>query len=216
MKPVVTVIDYGSGNLFSVRRALEHCGADVEVSGDPAAIAAAEKLLLPGVGAFADGMRGLTESGLAQVVINYAATGRPLLGICLGMQMLASASEEFGEHPGLSIIPGKVVAIPATGSDGRAHKIPHIGWSSLALPHGLSNWDNTLLQELQPGDAVYLVHSYYLEVADAAHRLADCYYHGRRITAAVRKGNIYGCQFHPEKSGAVGLSLLKQFIAINV
>lgn len=215
MKPLVTVIDYGIGNLFSVRRALEHCGANVEVTGDPATIAAAGRLLLPGVGAFADGMHSLTESGLAQVVSDYAATGRPLLGICLGMQMLADKSEEFGEHPGLGIIPGKVAAIPATGRDGRKHKIPHIGWASLALPEGLNNWDGTILQGLQPGDAVYLVHSYHLEVADASQRLADCYYNGRRITAAVRKGNVYGCQFHPEKSGEIGLSILRQFIAID-
>lgn len=215
MKPAVTIIDYGIGNLFSVRQALEHCGAQVEVSSDPAVIANAERLILPGVGAFADGMGGLTASGLAQIVIDYAATGRPLLGICLGMQLLASKSEEFGEYPGLGIIPGKVVPIPATGSDGQRHKIPHIGWSSLALPEGLSNWDGTLLQGLQPGDAVYLVHSYQLEVADVSHRLADCYYNGRRITAAVRKGNVYGCQFHPEKSGAIGLSILQQFVALD-
>src|SRR6185436_13226098 len=132
--------DYGIGNLFSVRRALEHCGASVTISSEPAVIAASPRLVLPGVGAFANGMRGLAERGLDQAVRKYAESGRPFLGICLGMQMLASNSEEFGEHPGLGIIPGQVLAIPSTGLDGTVHKIPHIGWTRLQPPAGLADW----------------------------------------------------------------------------
>lgn len=212
MKPEITLIDYGIGNLFSVRRALEHCGADVVVADAPALIAKASRLVLPGVGAFADGMQGLAAKGLDQAVLEFAASGRPLLGICLGMQMLATVSEEFGEHEGLGIIPGKVVAIPAIGADGRPHKIPHVGWASLEMPDSLPEWEGSILADVKSGDAVYLVHSYTMLPDNPAYRLADCHYDGRLIAAAVRKGNVYGCQFHPEKSGPVGLAILKRFI----
>jgi glutamine amidotransferase len=207
----VTVIDYGIGNLYSVGRALEHCGAEVAFSDDPAAILATERLVLPGVGAFADGMRGLQERGLVEPIRRYAASGRPLLGICLGMQMLASVSEEFGEHAGLGLIPGRVQPVPALSTDGLPHKIPHIGWSALRPPAGTS-WQGSILEETPPGSAVYLVHSYAVVPEDPSHRLADCVYGGHRIAAAIRHGAISGCQFHPEKSGEVGLSILARFL----
>ena len=131
MKPQVTVIDYGVGNLFSVTKALERVGAEVVLSAAAADIANAQRLVLPGVGAFADGMRGLAERGLIEPIKTFAASGRPFLGICLGMQMMLDSSEEFGNHQGLGLIPGRVVAVPSVGSSGQAHKIPHIGWAAL-------------------------------------------------------------------------------------
>jgi glutamine amidotransferase len=209
----VAIIDYGIGNLFSVRRSFEYCGAHVVVSDDPKVLLSAPRLVLPGVGAFADGMRGLTERKLDKVVLEFADSAKPLLGICLGMQMLASISEEFGEHEGLGIIPGRVISIPKTKMAGNPHKIPHIGWSGLLLPDGLSGWQGSILEGLVPGDAVYLVHSFTVQPDDNAYRLANCDYNGQVISAAMRKGNVYGMQFHPEKSGLVGLSIIRSFLA---
>jgi glutamine amidotransferase len=211
MSPRVTIIDYGIGNLFSVCRAFEHCGAEVTVSGNPEQVASAERLVLPGVGAFADGMQGLVERRLDDVVRVYASSGRPLLGICLGMQMLATESYEFGRHRGLDIVPGKVLPVPETGIDGRTHKIPHIGWTSLTMPENITTWNDTIFSNVHEGDNVYLVHSFSLVPDDAKDMLADSDYDGRVICAAVRRRNVYGTQFHPEKSGAVGLRILQAF-----
>lgn len=206
----VAVADFGIGNLFSVRRALEHCGAEVVVSDDPRVLLEAQRLVLPGVGAFANGMQGLVDRGLDVVVREFAGSGKPLLGICLGMQMLASFSEEFGRHDGLDIIRGRVVAIPASA---KVRKIPHIGWVELLAPPARNDdWQGTILADTRPKDAVYLVHSYMVEPEDEAHRLADCDYEGQRICAAVQRNNVYGVQFHPEKSGPVGLRILAQFL----
>jgi glutamine amidotransferase len=207
----VTIVDYGSGNLLSVRRAFEHCGAEVQLAHDAASIAAAERLVLPGVGAFADGMAGLRERGLVQPIRDFAASGRPLLGICLGMQMLAGQSEEFGRHEGLGLIPGHVVPVPAADADGTPQKIPHIGWAEL-LPWREGAWAGTLMQGCSPGTAMYLVHSFHLAPERDSHGLAVCLYGGHRITAMVRSANVVGCQFHPEKSGPVGLALLARFL----
>jgi imidazole glycerol-phosphate synthase subunit HisH len=208
----ITVVDYGAGNLFSVRRALEKCGATVTFADSAAAVLAAERLLLPGVGSFHHGMDGLQERGLTDAMRAFADTGRPLLGICLGMQMLLSNSEEFGEHSGLGIVPGRVVAIPPTTANGEPHKIPHIGWNQLERPAGGADWSDSILADVAPGSAVYLVHSFAAVPADARHRLADCDYDGRSICAALRAANVSGCQFHPEKSGDVGLSILAKFL----
>lgn len=212
--PEVTIVDYGIGNLFSVQRALETCGATVRLSSDPQIVAQAPRLVLPGVGAFEDGMAGLRERGLIEPLKRYAESGRPLLGICLGMQMLASASEEFGLHEGLGIVPGMVRAIPAVSTDSKAHKIPHIGWTGLIKPEGDADWHGTILESTAPGTAVYLVHSFAVVPSDAAHRLADCEYGGHRLCAALRKGKVFGAQFHPEKSGPAGLAMLKRFLSL--
>lgn len=211
MSATVTIIDYGSGNLLSVSRAFDHVGAAAVLSGDPAAIENADRLVLPGVGAFADGMQGLRERGLIEVIRRYAASDRPLLGICLGMQMFASTSLEFGEHEGLGLIPGRVVPVPAIDVDGSAQKIPHIGWAELT-PSAPQCWEGSIFASTPGSTWVYLVHSFHFEPDDQAHRLADCYYGGHRLTAAVRSGNIVGCQFHPEKSGEAGLRLLDAFV----
>lgn len=212
--PVVTVVDYGIGNLYSVQRALETCGAQVELTADPARIAQAQRLVLPGVGAFADGMQGLRERGLVKPLRDFAASGRPLLGICLGMQMLASVSEEFGQHEGLDLVPGRVLPVPPQSIDGSRQKIPHIGWAPLLLTRGQGSWLGSVLQASPSETAVYLVHSYSVVPSDPAHRLADCSHGGHLLCAALRRDNIHGCQFHPEKSGPAGLLMLSQFITL--
>jgi len=210
----VVIVDYGLGNIFSVRKALEHCGATVDLSEDPHVIMRAERLVLPGVGAFRDGMSGLRDRNLVEPICRFAQSGRPLLGICLGMQMLMTVSEEFGTHQGLDIIPGRVLAIPKTTAAGKPHRIPHIGWNSLRLPHESRSWSGTILEGTEVNAAVYLVHSFTAWPDNEAHRLADCAYGGRRISAAVQLGNVYGCQFHPEKSAQVGLSILRRFLEV--
>jgi glutamine amidotransferase len=212
-KSTVTVVDYGIGNLFSVRQALERCGANVQLTADAASIAAAERLILPGVGAFADGMRGLHDRGLIDVLRTYGATGRPLLGICLGMQMLGTTSEEFGEHAGLGLIPGRVVPVPNTTAEGERHKIPHIGWNALWPADGVG-WKHTLLEDTAPGTPAYLVHSFHLVPDDPSHALAHCVYGGHNLTAAVRSGRVFGAQYHPEKSGEAGLQMLAAFLRL--
>ena len=207
----VTVIDYGVGNLLSVQRGFEHCGARVTVTSDPQVILGADRLVLPGVGAFRDAMQELDVRGLPAVIRTYAASGKPLLGICLGMQMLLDESEEFGITQGLGLIPGRVVPVPAQTTDGDAQKIPHIGWSALYPAH--DSWSGTPLDEIQAGSAVYFVHSFMAQTRNATHRLADCVYGGHRIPAVIGSGNVFGCQFHPEKSGEVGLGILRAFCA---
>jgi glutamine amidotransferase len=209
----VTVIDYGVGNLLSVSRALEHCGARVTITSDAAAILTSSRVVLPGVGAFADGMAALKTKGLDEVVHQVAVAGTPLLGICLGMQMLFDESEEFGATAGLGLIPGRVVHIPATTTTGEPHKIPHIGWNELVLPAECNSLQSGLLAEVEPGEAVYFVHSFMAVPASPEFRLADCSYGGIPILAAVQRDNVIGCQFHPEKSGVVGLKILRRFIS---
>jgi glutamine amidotransferase len=208
----VTVVDYGIGNLYSVGRALEHCGARVHFGSTAQEIEAAERLVLPGVGAFADGMAGLRERALIEPIRRYAASDRPLLGICLGMQMLASSSEEFGHHEGLGLVPGRVLAIPTTTTAGTPHKVPHIGWAPLLEAAG-GGWTSSLLRDTPPATAVYLVHSFAVVPDDPAHRLADVEHGGHRLCAALRRGRVEGCQFHPEKSGPAGLAILRAFLA---
>lgn len=209
----VVIVDYGMGNLFSVRRAFEYCGARVVMTDDPHIIRSAPRLVLPGVGAFKVGMSGLVERGLDFLMHEFADSGKPLLGICLGMQMLVNLSQEFGEHAGLGIIPGQVVPVPPTTIDNKKHKIPHIGWTELSKSDKKKSWDNSILATIKPGDAVYLVHSYAVSTSED-YCLAHCDYNGRMISAVIRKQNVYGTQFHPEKSGIVGLKILRSFLSI--
>lgn len=211
--PEVTVIDYGVGNLLSVRRSLEYCGAKVEVTSDPETILNATRLILPGVGAFGDGMAELCRRGLDSVVREVAVRGKSLLCICLGMQMLMDESEEFELTSGLGLISGRVVPVPQMKADGYPQKIPHIGWNELVLPLGRESWKGTLLQNVNPGEAVYFVHSFMAVPSNVDHRIADCNYGGVPVAAVVGRDNIFGCQFHPEKSGKVGLKVLKSFLA---
>ena len=214
MKPRVTIVDYGVGNMFSVRGALEYCDAQPRFSSSPEAIENADRLLLPGVGAFADSMADMRDCNLVEPVLRFAETGRPLLGICLGMQMLMEESEEFGLHEGLGVVKGRVVPIPPNGADGEPHRIPHVGWNELYPSHP-GTWNETLLKDLQEGDSVYFVHSFMAVPDVPGHRVADCDYHGQKICAVLQRDNVFGCQFHPEKSGEVGIQILRNFIALH-
>jgi glutamine amidotransferase len=209
----VHVVDYGVGNLYSVARAVEASGCVACVTGDRTEIVSADRVILPGVGAFRNGMDGLRAGGLDQAVREFAATGRPLLGICLGMQMLAQCSFEFGEHEGLGLIEGTVRSIPAEGALGEPHKIPFIGWAHLRETR-TDGFDGTPLRGLDDSDAVYLVHSFHFEPENSRDLLAVYDYDGQSITAAVARDNIIGCQFHPEKSAATGLKIISQFLAL--
>lgn len=205
----VIVIDYGSGNLHSVIKALRESGAEVRVTDQPHEVRDAERLVLPGVGAFADGMNGLEKRGLIAPVCEFCATARPFLGICLGMQMLLEESTEFGMHCGLGIIPGKVVEIPRRPG----FKVPHIGWSRIH-PRVGGSWEGSLLAGTPDGTRGYFVHSFSAVPTHEEDRLADTDYGGFRISAAVRRGNVTGCQFHPEKSGPAGLAMVKRFLQL--
>lgn len=200
---MIAIIDYGVGNLFSLESSFGFIGQEAVVTSDPDVIARADRLILPGVGAFEDAARKLRESGLDRVVIREAKGGKPLLGICLGMQMLFKKSYEYGEHEGLGLIKGSVKAIRDVVSDD--FKVPHIGWNSLQFGKEKS----PLFKYLKEGDYVYFVHSYY--GADCEDSVIATTEYGATLTAAVASGNVYGTQFHPEKSGDVGLAILRAF-----
>lgn len=205
MKPRITVVDYGLGNLHSVINALVHVGADVDVAKDAEGIYCASHILLPGVGAFADGMAGLRERGQVEALQAYAAKGLPLLGICLGAQLLLDASEEFGDTAGLGIIPGKVIKVDVPKA-----KVPHVGWERL---HITSAEDSASLLNREHEEVwAYFVHSYHAQPKEEKHIIATVDYQGSSITAAIGRDQILGCQFHPEKSGQPGLNMLKTFI----
>jgi glutamine amidotransferase len=209
---VVTVVDYGMGNLLSVRRALEHVGAEPRLTSDPDEVAAAERLVIPGVGAFADGMRELETRGLVEPIRAAAESGRPVLGICLGLHLLMDESEEFGRHEGLGILPGRVVEL-ARHANGTRLKVPHIGWGSIHPPGGpaAEAWRGSPLEPLHDGVDVYFVHSFVVEPADPSLTLAVAQSDGRRFPAALRRGAVSGTQFHPEKSGPAGLAIVAAF-----
>lgn len=202
---MVAIIDYGVGNLFSLKSSFAAIGEEVTVTADRDVIRAADRILLPGVGAFGDAARKLRESGLADLVIEQAREGKPLLGICLGMQLLFEKSCEYGEHEGLGLIPGEVRPIAEVIP--KDLKIPHIGWNALQL-----RGEHPLFRYLREGDCVYFVHSFYGANCDES-VIATAEY-GAELTAAVAKNNVYGCQFHPEKSGTVGLNILRAFCAL--
>ena len=201
---MIAIIDYGVGNLFSLCSSLQSIGAEAIVTPDPDTIRAADRIILPGVGAFADAAEKLRATGLDQVLLEEAARGKKIMGICLGMQMLFEESHEYGIHKGLGLIPGRVV--PMAGYIPEGLKIPHIGWNPLILK-GESK--HPLLKYVNEGDCVYFVHSYFAPACTES-VIATAEY-GKELTAAVAKGNVMGCQFHPEKSGKVGLSILKAF-----
>ncbi len=215
MKPAkVVVVDYGIGNLLSVRRALENVGAEVEQSANADALSVAPKIILPGVGAFADGMAELRRLGLDVPLREAAQRGTPIMGICLGMQMLFDSSEEFGHSAGLGLIPGRVVGIPRVGDNGVRRKIPHIGWNELIFAGGRQSWRGSVLEAVTAGSSMYFVHSFMAVPDDPADCVANCLYEGQAVTAAVAHGNVSGCQFHPEKSGQVGLSVMRKFLEL--
>lgn len=209
----IVVVDYGVGNLFSVQRALEVCGFDAALTDDPERISDAERIVLPGVGAFSDGMAELRSRGLIEPIRGFVRSGRPFLGICLGMQMMFERSFEFGEHEGLGLVPGEVRPISRTGRAGLAHKIPHVGWSEL-IPSGDSRWDRTILDGLESGSAQYFVHSFAAEPAHDGDRLADTNYNGLCLAAVIGHDRAWGCQFHPERGGPLGLRIIRNFCSL--
>ena len=200
---MIAIIDYGVGNLFSLKSSLAMIGAQAIVTGDADVLRSADRLILPGVGAFGDARQKLAQTGLDAALCAEAARGKPVLGICLGMQMLFDRSLEYGEHKGLGLIPGEVV--PMAGRLPEGLKIPHIGWNALAIRKPA----HPLMKYTESGDCVYFVHSFY--AADCADSVIATAEYGIDVTAAVAKGNVMGCQFHPEKSGTVGLGILKAF-----
>ena len=204
---MIAIIDYDVGNLFSLESSFAKIGAEVVVTSDAAVIAASDRLILPGVGAFEDAAKKLRASGLDKILRTEVAKGKPLMGICLGMQMLFEKSFEYGEHEGLGLLRGSVV--PMKGSIPEQLKIPHIGWNAL---HFVGEKDG-LFRYVEEGDFVYFVHSYYGVNGDGAVIATTKY--GKELCAAVRQGNVMGCQFHPEKSGKVGLAILKAFCEIG-
>ena len=203
---MVAIVDYGVGNLFSLECSLNAIGAEVVITADPEVLKNADQVLLPGVGAFEDAAKKLRATGLDQVIKELAAAGKPLLGICLGMQMLFEKSYEYGEHEGLGLIPGKVVSME--GVVPAEYKIPHIGWNALRFKK-----DCPIFKNIQDGDCVYFVHSYF--ATDCASYVTATAEYGPELTAAVANKNVFGCQFHPEKSGTVGLAILKAFTELK-
>ena len=203
---MVGIIDYGVGNLFSLRSSLAAIGQEVLVSSEPEILQKADHILLPGVGAFEDAVKKLRASGLDQMVYESVKEGKPLMGICLGMQMLFEKSFEYGEHQGLGLLGGQV--IPMEGMISEGLKIPHMGWNALDI----TKPDGKLFANTKQGDHVYFVHSYFAD--GCADSLAAQTEYGKMLTAAVEKDNVFGCQFHPEKSGEVGLNILRAFCAV--
>ncbi len=202
---MIAIIDYGVGNLFSLKSSFAAIGQEAVVTSDPKVIEAADRVILPGVGAFGDAAQKLRQSGMAQVVKDQAAKGKPIMGICLGMQLLFDKSCEYGEHEGLGLIHGNIR--PISEIIKRGLKIPHIGWNALIMKK-----ESALFKYLSEGDCVYFVHSYY--AADCDENTTATAEYSAELTASVENGNVYGCQFHPEKSGEVGLNILRAFCEI--
>ena len=198
---MIAIVDYGVGNLFSLKSSLDMIGAEAFVTGDAEEIKKAEKIILQGVGAFGDAANKLRETGLFEVIKEEAKNGKPIMGICLGMQMLFERSYEYGEHEGLGLIKGEIRPIEEVIP--KDLKVPHIGWNALEFTK-----ESKLFKYIKDGDFVYFVHSYYGAECDSVIAVSD---YGAPLTAAVEKGNVSGCQFHPEKSGEVGLKILKAF-----
>lgn len=214
MKSRVVIVDYGVGNLYSVQRAVEVSGnSEVLISGEADEIASADKIILPGVGAFKDGINELQDRGLIEVLSLVAEAGKPILGICLGMQLMATSSEEFGMHKGLNLIPGNVVKIPNKSTDGKRLKVPYVGWAPLNVG-GKQRVTDTCIDRIGR-EAVYLVHSFQFVPENLDHQLATYNYGGHHITAAVQYRNITGLQFHPEKSGHIGIKIMRDFVGQN-
>lgn len=207
---MIAIIDYGLGNLYSLASSLRHIGAEAQLTADPAQIAAAERIILPGVGAFGDAMQRLHSSGLTPVLQQQAALGKPLLGICLGMQLLFERSYEYGEHQGLGLIEGGMYSLADDLAEQNISlKTPHMGWNSLRLLRP----DCPLLSRVPEGAYVYFVHSFYGKHCQAA--LTATAEYGVEVPAVVWQDNVCGCQFHPEKSGGVGLDILRGFVGMK-
>ncbi len=211
MKPEVVIIDYGMGNLFNLEKVVTHCGGRSVVTQEPEPVLKADRVILPGVGAFGDGMVNLKARHFVEAIQQFALTGKPLLGICLGMQLLLSDSEEFGLHEGLDLIPGHVRRLQ-NANGGTVHKIPHVGWNRLRLAENAAIWKESVLRDVPVESCVYFVHSFMVQPQERSHIVAETDYGINRFCSVVKKENLTGCQFHPEVSADVGMTILKNFI----
>lgn len=216
-KPLVAIVDYGMGNLYNVARACRQVGLLVSVTGNPAEVRNADLTILPGVGAMPDAIAELDRSGLSDALRGRVAAGRPLIGICLGMQLLMTEGTEFGDHSGLGIIPGKVVRFPNSALDGANLRVPHIGWSPVYRPTVRAEaWDESPLTLLRDGVLQYFVHSYYVVPDDPSVVAAVSEYGGIKFCSALSAGSVFACQFHPERSGVDGLAVYETLAQASV
>ena len=218
LRPKVAIADYGIGNLFSVRHACEQVGLEAGITTSSKEILAASAVILPGVGAFGDAMAALERLGLESVLRDFAASGRPMLGICLGMQLLMTQSHEFGRHRGLNIVKGEVLRLKEFTEEERRLKVPHVGWNRIyrhsqenVLGHHSVTWNGSILEGLSQGEFMYFVHSYYLRPVDSGVVLSSTPYGPMAFCSSLRFGNVFGCQFHPERSGPRGLRVYQNF-----
>ncbi len=204
----IAVIDIDGGNIYSLKRAFSILGYECTFTSDPRIIMNAEKIFLPGVGAYKIGMKNLKEKNLLPVINDFIKTGKSLMGICLGMQLLMDYSDEFGQQEGMGLVSGsvKLITVPQN------FKVPHMGWSSLEVPNNQKNWEEKILNDIHPGKECYFVHSYMVKTKIASETIAETKYGNARFCSVLRSNNIYGCQFHPEKSGKTGLKIIKNFI----
>ncbi len=209
-QPNIIIVDYGLGNMFSLVKAFGHFGITARVTEEPSTIREADGLILPGVGAFEAGMHGLRIRHLVDVLQQCAAESKPILGICLGAQLLMDTGYEFGQYKGLGIIPGSVVTFPKLQE---GTKIPHIGWNSLIQPRN-QKWRKSILSSLPNQSSVYFVHSFIVQPTSRSAILATTDYGGHTFCSVINQGTIYGCQFHPEKSGSIGLQIIQNFITL--
>lgn len=207
----VLVIDYGIGNIFNVIRAVKYLGFDCKLSSKADEIDHADSIILPGDGAFGDTTKEISKRNLIKPIINHAARNKPLLGICVGMQILSTYSKEFGYHKGLNLIPGKVIKFNVLKNPKHKYKIPHLGWNNIQRPENKS-WNNTIFYGIRNKDCVYFIHSYVFIPKKTANILAFTEYAGQTYASAVQQGNVIGCQFHPEKSGKTGLKIISNFL----
>lgn len=211
----IAIVDYGMGNLYSVEHACRHAGADAVITTRPNEIVSADGVVLPGVGAMPDAMDVLRRGGLDKAIAFAAGKGTPLLGICLGMQLLMREGSEFGPHEGLGLVDGRVVRFEGREPGGAPLKVPHIGWNAVHRPDGAADnrWTGTLMQDAADGTCMYYVHSYYVVPADPGIRVASTRYGDADFCAAFQQGNLFACQFHPERSGPQGLLMIRNFVA---
>lgn len=207
----IAIVDYGLGNLYSISKAVKLFTDDVIITDDPVIISSSDAIIIPGVGAFAVGMEGLKKRNLVEPLRKFAISGKPMLGICLGAQLMLSKGFEFGEHDGLGIVSGKVEIF--TESVSCTKKIPHIGWNGIYVPKMLE-WKGTIFEDIKENANVYFVHSYIMIPDNIENVGVFAEYGGLEFCAAIKKGNVYGTQFHPEKSGEIGLKIIKNFISL--